>query len=67
MKKFFPYIVIIGFVIYFMWVSFTWNIPVDNQIGMFLLSCMGIKMFFIMLYVDIKNYIKSKKLKPQRF
>ena len=67
MKKFFPYIVIIGFVIYFMWVSFTWNIPVDNQIGMFLLSCMGIKMFFIMLYVDIKNYIKSKKLKPQKF
>ena len=67
MKKFFPYIVIIGFVIYSMWVSFTWNIPVDNQIAMFFLSCMGVSMFFLMLFEDIKNYIKSKKLKPQKF
>lgn len=67
MKKLFPYIAIIGFVVYSMWAAFTWNIPVDNQIGMFFLSCMGIGMFFLCLYEDIKNYIKSKKVQPQRF
>ena len=68
MKKLFPYIGIIGFIVYTMWVAFTWDIPVDNQMGMFLFSCMGIGMFFIILFEDIKNYIKSKKKpQPQRF
>lgn len=65
MKKLFPYIAIIGFIVYSMWAAFTWDIPVDNQIGMFLFSCLGVGMLFLCLYEDIKNYIKSNK--PQRF
>lgn len=62
------YISVIGFIVYTMWVALTWDIPVDNQMGMFLFSCMGIGMFFIILFEDIKNYIKSKKKpQPQRF
>ena len=67
MKKLFPYIAIIGFIVYSMWVSLTWDIPVDNQLGMFLFSCMGIGMFFIILFEDIRNYFKKKKPQPQRF
>ncbi len=67
MKKLFPYIAIIGFIVYSMWVSLTWDIPVDNQMGMFLFSCMGIGMFFIILFEDIRNYFKKKKPQPQRF
>lgn len=67
MKKLFPYIAIIGFIVYSMWVSLTWNIPVDNQIGMFLFSCMGIGMFFIILFEDIRKYFKNRKTQPQRF
>ena len=67
MKKLFPYIAIIGFIVYSMWVSLTWDIPVDNQMGMFLFSCMGIGMFFIILFEDIQNYFKKKKPQPQRF
>ena len=67
MKKLFPYIAIIGFIVYSMWVSLTWDIPVDNQMGMFLFSCMGIGMFFMILFEDIRNYFKKKKPQPQRF
>ena len=67
MKKLFPYIAIIGFIVYSMWVSLTWDIPVDNQMGMFLFSCMGIGMFFIILFEDIRNYFKKNKPQPQRF
>ena len=67
MKKLFPYIAIIGFIVYSMWVALTWDIPVDNQIGMFFISCMCIGMFFIILFEDIRNYFKKKKPQPQRF
>jgi len=67
MKKLFPYIAIIGFIVYSMWAAFTWDIPVDNQMGMFFFSCMGIGMFFIILFEDIRNYFKKKKPQPQRF
>lgn len=67
MKNLSMYITIIAFVTFSMWVAFTWDIPVDNQIGMFLFSCVGVGMFFIILFEDIKNYIKSKKTQPQRF
>jgi len=67
MKKLFPYITIITLVTLSMWIAFTWNIPVDNQIGMFLFSCVGVGMFFIILFEDIQNYFKKKKPQPQRF
>ncbi len=66
MKKLFPYLTLISMSVFGIWVSFTWNIPVDNQIGMFFLSCMCIGLFFMVLVHDIRYYIKSKT-KPQRF
>ena len=67
MKNLFIYFALLGMTSFGMWVSFTWNIPVDNQIGMFFLSCMCLGLCFLVLFEDIKNHIKSKKLKPQKF
>jgi len=32
MKNLFPYLTLISMSVFGIWVSFTWNIPVDNQI-----------------------------------
>ena len=49
MKNLIPYLTLISMSVFGIWVSFTWNIPVDNQIGMFFLSCMCIGLFFMVL------------------
>ena len=67
MKNLFIYFGLLGMTTFGMWMSLTWDIPVDNQIGVFFLSCMCLGLFFMVLFEDIKNYFKSKKLKPQRF
>lgn len=67
MKNLFIYFGLLGMTTLGMWMSLTWDIPVDNQIGVFFLSCMCLGLFFMVLFEDIKNYFKSKKLKPQRF
>lgn len=67
MKNLFNYFSILGMFFFSFWVSLTWNIPVDNQIAMFFLSCMCLGMFFLILFHDVKHYIKNKKLKPQKF
>lgn len=66
MKNLFPYITLISMSVFGLWVSFTWNIPVDNQIGMFVLSVLCFSLFLMVLVHDIKDFIKSKT-KPQRF
>ena len=66
MKNLFIYFSLLGMTAFGMWVSLTWNIPVDNQIAMFFLSCMCLGLCFLVLIEDIRNYFKSKKLKPQR-
>jgi hypothetical protein len=50
-----------------MWIAFTWNIPVDNQIGMFILSCLCLSLMSLVAFEDIKELVKSRKLKPQKF
>lgn len=67
MKNLFIYFALLGMTSFGMWVSLTWDIPVDNQIGMFFLSCMCLGLCFLVLFEDIRNYIKSKKLKPQKY
>jgi len=67
MKKLIPYVVLVLMTIYSLWVSFTWDIPVDNQIVMFVLSCLSFGFLLLMIFDDIRYYIKSKKSKPQTF
>lgn len=65
MKNLFTYLTLVGMTIFGMWVAFTWNIPVDNQIGMFFVSCMCLGLLCMVVVYDIYNFIKSK-LKPQK-
>jgi predicted small integral membrane protein len=67
MKNLFIYFSLLGMTFFGMWSSLTWDIPVDNQMFMFVLSCMCLGLFFLVLIEDIRNYFKSKKLKPQKF
>jgi len=69
MKKLIPYVVLVLMTIYSSWVSFTWDIPIDNQIGMFILSCLSFMSLLLMVFDDVRYYIniKSKKSKPQTF
>jgi hypothetical protein len=42
-------------------VSLTWDIPVDNQIGMFILTCLMLTLLVSLIVYDIKEYLKKKK------
>jgi hypothetical protein len=42
-------------------VSLTWDIPVDNQIGMFILTCFMLTLLITMIVFDIKEHLKNKK------
>ena len=55
------YLFIIGIIVFSGWVSFSWDIPTDNQIGVFFL---GVFMVFVLFYhfvTDIRELIKEKK------
>lgn len=67
MTKLFPYLCIAGLAAFSLNVSFTWDIPVDNQIAMFVFSCVCIGLFFLVLVEDVRKYIKSKRQRPQTF
>lgn len=67
MKNLHVYLTLSTMTVFGMWIAFTWNIPVDNQIGMFILSCLCLSLLSLVVIEDIRNYIKSKKLKPQTF
>ena len=60
------YLTFVSMTIFGLWVSLTWDIPVDNQIAMFILSCMCVCIILFMLIYDIRTHIKGK-MKPQRF
>lgn len=50
-----------------MYVAFYWNIPTDNQIAMAFIG-FGTLFLGVALFVyELKDYIKSKKNKPQTF
>jgi len=42
-------------------VSLTWDIPVDNQIGMFIFTCLMLTLLVSSIVYDIKEYLKKKK------
>ena len=67
MKKLFPYLSLLGMFVFGMRVSLYWNIPVDNQIGMFVFSCMCLGLVVLVLIEDIKKYFKQKRNRPVEF
>ena len=67
MKSVYYYIVLLAFTVYSLWVAFTWDIPVNNQIGMFFMGCLSISLTFLLIYEDIKGYVKKRKNRPQTF
>jgi len=67
MKNLFPYLTLLTMTAFGVRVSLYWDIPVDNQIGMFLLSCMCFGLVLILLFEDIKGYIKQRRNKPTTF
>jgi hypothetical protein len=67
MKNLFIYFTLLVMTTLGMWVSFTWNIPVDNQIGMFVISCLCLSLLFMVMVEDIKNFVNRKNPKPQKF
>ncbi len=53
------YLTFVSMTIFGFWVAFTWNIPVDNQLGMLFFSCMCLGCLMIMISYDIKQTIKK--------
>lgn len=50
-----------------MYVAFIWDIPTDNQIAMAFIGVMTLALGVILLIHELRDYIKSKKNKPQTF
>ena len=50
-----------------MYVAFIWNIPTDNQIAMAFIGVMTLVLGVALLVHELKDYVKSKKNKPQTF
>ena len=44
------------------WVSLTWDIPVDNQIGMFIFTCIMLTLLISSIVYDIREHLKNKKV-----
>jgi hypothetical protein len=59
MKNLFMYLTFVSLTIFGFWVSFTWDIPVDNQLGMLFFSCMCLGCLILMIGYDIKEMIKK--------
>lgn len=60
MFKFLRYLFIIGMIVFSFNVSFTWDIPIDNQMGVF---CLGLFMVFIFFYhvvIDIRYLMRKE-------
>jgi tetrahydromethanopterin S-methyltransferase subunit E len=52
----------ISFVVYLgFWISLTWDIPVDNQIGTFFFTCMLLLLLITMIVYDIRQRFKKKQ------
>jgi len=61
MFTFLRYLFIIGSIVFSGWTSFKWDIPTDNQIGVFFF---GLFMVFVLFYhfvTDIRELTKEKK------
>ena len=67
MKSAFYYIVFIAFSILSFWAAFTWDIPVNNQMGMAFMGLLSVSLIVMLLIYDIKEFVKNKKNKPQSF
>ena len=67
MKSLSSYIVLIAFTVLSLWVAFTWNIPVDNQIAMAFMGVASFSLFIMLVIYDIKEYVKNQKNRPQTF
>ena len=50
-----------------MYVAFIWDIPTDNQIAMAFIGLMTLVLGIALLVHELRDYIKSKKNKPQTF
>jgi hypothetical protein len=47
--------------------AFTMDIPTDNQIGMLFFGSMSFSVLIMVFVYDVRQYIKERKLKPQKF
>ena len=61
MKSTFYYITFIAFTIFAFWVAFTWDIPVNNQMGM---AFMGIMCFSLLVLLIIEDVKESHREQP---
>ena len=50
-----------------MYVAFYWDIPTDNQIAMAFIGVGTLVLGVTLLIHELRDYIKSKKNKPQSF
>lgn len=50
-----------------MYVAFTWDIPVDNQIAMAFIGFATLVLGILLLFHELRDYIKVRKNKPQSF
>jgi hypothetical protein len=61
MKELFFYLMLISSIIFGFYISFTWDIPVDNQIGTFLMTCLLLVVLMFSIVNDTYQLIKRKK------
>jgi len=67
MKTLSSYIVLIAFTVLSLWVAFTWDIPVNNQMGMAFMGLLSVSLIVMLLIYDIKEFVKNQKNRPQSF
>ena len=67
MKSLSYYIVLIAFSVFAFWVAFTWDIPVNNQMGMAFMGVMAFALLLMLAFYDIREYVKNRKNRPQTF
>ena len=47
--------------------AFTMDIPTDNQIGMLFFGSLSFGVLLMVTFYDVRQYIKERKPRPQRF
>jgi hypothetical protein len=67
MKSLFIYLTLIGATIFSVYGGLTMNIATDEQIVMVLFGCMFFGLLTAVFAHDVQQYLKKRKLKPQRF
>ena len=67
MKNLSIYLTFIVTTIFCVYCSLVMDIPTDNQIAMFFFGSLSFSLLLMVFVHDVRNYIKNRKLKPQKF